>query len=155
MLKNKYSKSRIHDININDSWSSDPQEIMKEVFEYYNAKFHEPVPNIPKLINPFFKKLHPSQCSLIESPFSIEEIKAAIWGCGAEKAPGPDGYTFKFIKEKWECMKDDIIRYIRHFEKTRLFSKGCNSSFITLVPKVKDPISLTDYRPISLIGCIY
>ncbi|GKD97798.1 RNA-directed DNA polymerase, eukaryota, reverse transcriptase zinc-binding domain protein [Tanacetum coccineum] len=29
------------------------------------------------------------------------------------------------------------------------------SSFITLVPKVKDPLHITDYRPISLIGCQY
>nr|GEW77726.1 putative RNA-directed DNA polymerase, eukaryota, reverse transcriptase zinc-binding domain protein [Tanacetum cinerariifolium] len=32
---------------------------------------------------------------------------------------------------------------------------GCNSSFITLVPKVDDPLTLGDFRPISLIGCQY
>ncbi|KAJ9557688.1 hypothetical protein OSB04_012302 [Centaurea solstitialis] len=31
---------------------------------------------------------------------------------------------------------------------------GSNSSFITFVPKVNDPLSLSDYRPINLIGCI-
>ena len=34
-------------------------------------------------------------------------------------------------------------------------SKGCNSSFITLIPKCKDPSSLAEFRPISLIGCTY
>ncbi|GKE24724.1 putative RNA-directed DNA polymerase, eukaryota, reverse transcriptase zinc-binding domain protein [Tanacetum coccineum] len=34
-------------------------------------------------------------------------------------------------------------------------SRGCNSSFITLVPKIDDPLSLNDFRPISLIGCQY
>ncbi|KHN42744.1 Transposon TX1 putative 149 kDa protein, partial [Glycine soja] len=33
--------------------------------------------------------------------------------------------------------------------------KGCNASFITLIPKVADPQFLNDYKPISLIGCIY
>ncbi|GJX47850.1 transposon TX1 [Tanacetum coccineum] len=33
--------------------------------------------------------------------------------------------------------------------------KGCNASFITIIPKVADPIGLGDFRPISLIGCYY
>ncbi|GKC16390.1 RNA-directed DNA polymerase, eukaryota, reverse transcriptase zinc-binding domain protein, partial [Tanacetum coccineum] len=32
---------------------------------------------------------------------------------------------------------------------------GCNTCFISLVPKVSDPIELADFRPISLIGCVY
>ncbi|GJX06281.1 putative RNA-directed DNA polymerase, eukaryota, reverse transcriptase zinc-binding domain protein, partial [Tanacetum coccineum] len=34
-------------------------------------------------------------------------------------------------------------------------SKGCNSSFVTIIPKVTDPIGLGDFHPISLIGCYY
>ncbi|KAL7607598.1 hypothetical protein Lser_V15G19622 [Lactuca serriola] len=33
-------------------------------------------------------------------------------------------------------------------------ARGCNSSFITLAPKIKDPLSLNDYRRISLMGCV-
>ena len=32
---------------------------------------------------------------------------------------------------------------------------GCDSSFITMIPKVSSPITFTDYRPISLIGVQY
>ena len=35
------------------------------------------------------------------------------------------------------------------------FLRGCNSSFISLIPKSSDPIGLNDFRPISLIGCYY
>ncbi|GJR02184.1 transposon TX1 uncharacterized [Tanacetum coccineum] len=35
------------------------------------------------------------------------------------------------------------------------FSKGCNASFVTLIPKVDDPLGLGDYWPISLIGSYY
>nr|GEV22819.1 transposon TX1 uncharacterized [Tanacetum cinerariifolium] len=34
-------------------------------------------------------------------------------------------------------------------------SRGCNASFVTIIPKVADPIGLGDYHPISLIGCYY
>ena len=52
-------------------------------------------------------------------------------------------------------MQDDVMRCVRHFEEVGSLSRGSNSSFITLLPKVKDPLNLVDYRPISLIGCIY
>ncbi|GJW13803.1 putative RNA-directed DNA polymerase, eukaryota, reverse transcriptase zinc-binding domain protein [Tanacetum coccineum] len=35
---------------------------------------------------------------------------------------------------------------------TSIIPKGCNSSFITPVPKVDDPTVIGDFRPISLIG---
>ncbi|GJR60381.1 retrovirus-related pol polyprotein from transposon TNT 1-94 [Tanacetum coccineum] len=36
-----------------------------------------------------------------------------------------------------------------------LVLQGCNSSFIALVPKVSNDTLVTDFRPISLIGCQY
>ncbi|GJW56442.1 putative ribonuclease H-like domain-containing protein, partial [Tanacetum coccineum] len=38
------------------------------------------------------------------------------------------------------------------FEVLAFILQGCNSSFITLVPKVDDPLVVGDFRPISLIG---
>ena len=35
------------------------------------------------------------------------------------------------------------------------FPKGSNASFLALIPKTTHPQSLNDYRPISLIGCMY
>ena len=35
------------------------------------------------------------------------------------------------------------------------FLRGLNSSIIALIPKIKDPQSISDFRPISLIGCAY
>ncbi|GKC36334.1 RNA-directed DNA polymerase, eukaryota [Tanacetum coccineum] len=32
---------------------------------------------------------------------------------------------------------------------------GCNASFVALIPKVTDAKFVKDYRPISLIGCVY
>nr|GEY35359.1 outer envelope pore protein 16-2, chloroplastic-like [Tanacetum cinerariifolium] len=72
-----------------------------------------------------------------------------------EKAPGPDGFTFKLIKKHWNLLSDDIITYVNDFYHSTSISRGCNSSFITIVPKVDDPLTISDFRPISLIGCQY
>jgi len=42
-----------------------------------------------------------------------------------------------------------------NFHSTGHIPKGCNASFITLVPKVRDPVTLEQYRPISLVGAMY
>lgn len=33
--------------------------------------------------------------------------------------------------------------------------KGSNTTFIALIPKLDCPTGFKDYRPISMVGCIY
>ena len=87
--------------------------------------------------------------------FKEEEVKEAVWDCGREKSPGPDGLNCKFIKKFWQTIKSDILRFLDEFYVNGIFPKGCNASFIALIPKVSDLQGLSDHRPISLIGCIY
>lgn len=102
-----------------------------------------------------FNTLSPDDASKIETPITIEEIKAVVWACGSDQAPGPDRLTFKFVKTYWEIMKSDVIAFVKHFEMFGRFARGCTSSLITLIPKTKDPNLLSDYRPICLIGIMY
>lgn len=69
--------------------------------------------------------------------------------CGLEgtKALGPDGFTFAFLKTHWECIKEDIVSFVKEFELSGCILKGSNSTFITLIPKKGDPLVLSDYRP--------
>ena len=75
--------------------------------------------------------------------------------CNGDKAQGPDGFSFAFIKQFWEVLKYDIVSAVHQFYSTAFIDGGSNSSFITLIPKVNDPIYFPDFRPISLIGCLY
>lgn len=47
------------------------------------------------------------------------------------------------------------MKALRWFWDRAEISRGCNASFVTLIPKVADPICLCDFRPISLIGSYY
>nr|GEX77645.1 RNA-directed DNA polymerase, eukaryota, reverse transcriptase zinc-binding domain protein [Tanacetum cinerariifolium] len=49
----------------------------------------------------------------------------------------------------------DFCGAVEHFFVNGSFSKGCNSSFIALIPKVIDAKFVNDYRPISLIESVY
>jgi len=59
------------------------------------------------------------------------------------------------IKDFWHELKDDFMRFFLEFLRNGKLTKGVNSTFITLIPKVDNPQRLADFRPISLIGCMY
>nr|GFC42785.1 RNA-directed DNA polymerase, eukaryota, reverse transcriptase zinc-binding domain protein [Tanacetum cinerariifolium] len=74
----------------------------------------------------FPRKLSFTQQVDLEIDVSNEEIKKAVWDCGIDKSPGPDGFTF-----------------------------GSNSSFIAFIPKTPGANMVKDFRPIKLIGSFY
>nr|GFA01324.1 RNA-directed DNA polymerase, eukaryota [Tanacetum cinerariifolium] len=86
---------------------------------------------------------------------TLEEIKEAGWDCGSSKAPGPDGFSFTFVKKYWDIIQKDMFDFINSFFVSSEMPHGSNSTFFTLIPKVNNPTLITDFRPISLIGTHY
>ncbi|XP_071713069.1 uncharacterized protein [Rutidosis leptorrhynchoides] len=108
----------------------------------------------PAIFDGYFH-LSELESSNLELPFSEEEIWGAVNECASNKSPGPDGFNLRFYKKFWAIIKEDLIAAVHGFWVSGEISEGCNSSFISLIPKKTDPVSLSDYRPISLIGSFY
>jgi hypothetical protein len=102
-----------------------------------------------------FRKLSAREGAVLTKPFSEEEVKAAVWECENYKCPGPDGVSFGFIKDFWDMLKADVMRFLTEFHRNGRLAKGINSTFIALIPKVDSPQRLSDFRPISLVGSMY
>jgi len=102
-----------------------------------------------------FNSLSREDIDVLCKDITEEEIVDAVRQCGSTKSPGPDGYNFYFLKNNWEVVGPNIINAILNFQESGYIPRGCNTSFITLVPKQESPFSLNDYRPISLVGCMY
>ncbi|GJT70370.1 cysteine-rich receptor-like protein kinase [Tanacetum coccineum] len=70
---------------------------------------------------------------------------------------GSNDIDVDFFKDEdcWGVIKVDLLKALEWFWETCSISKGCNPSFVTLIPKTQNPIGLSDYMPISLIGCFY
>ncbi|GKC28667.1 RNA-directed DNA polymerase, eukaryota [Tanacetum coccineum] len=96
--------------------------------------------------------LNQSQQELLEVEVTDKEIKKAVWDCGRNKSPGPDGVSFKFVRKYWDVIGVDVCRAVNCLFRSGVFPKGCNPSFITLIPKLNDAKFVKDFRPISLIG---
>nr|GEZ32641.1 RNA-directed DNA polymerase, eukaryota [Tanacetum cinerariifolium] len=75
----------------------------------------------------------------LEASVSDEEIRKAVWGCGENKSPGPDGFTFEFFRKFWTVVGPDFCIAVKWFFEHGFFATGCNSSFVTLIQKTLDP----------------
>nr|GEZ39765.1 RNA-directed DNA polymerase, eukaryota [Tanacetum cinerariifolium] len=84
-----------------------------------------------------------------------EEVKKAVWDCGSDKFPGPDGFSFSFLRHFWSTIENDIFEAVDCFFTYEDMPNRCNSNFIALIPKMIDANMVKDFRPISLIGSLY
>ncbi|KAF5808150.1 putative RNA-directed DNA polymerase [Helianthus annuus] len=146
--------NRINGLMINGIWETAPPLIKDSVCSFFAEKFKEPYNDRPGLLCPVMKMISEADAEALVAPFSLCEIKDAVWDCEGDKAPGPDGINFRFIRRCWGSLQEDFVKVSEEFQLNATISQGCTSSFIALVPKCTDPGGLGDYRPISLIGCI-
>jgi len=90
--------------------------------------------------------------SILDEPFTEQEIWATIRSLPADRAPGPDGYTGQFYMTCWPIIKTDFLAAILTLQqgddrKLELL----NSAYLTLIPKKAEALEAKDYRPICLV----
>lgn len=86
---------------------------------------------------------------------SIEEIRQTMFGIEALKAPGPDGYPSLFYQTTWDTTGSEITRMVQHFFTQPHDLSFINQTNLTLIPKMINPATPEDYRPISLCNVQY
>ncbi|KHN41683.1 hypothetical protein glysoja_040838, partial [Glycine soja] len=83
--------------------------------QHFQNRFHEPQLQRPNLDGVHFSVLFAFQKDSMVEPFKEEEITCAVWSCGNDKSPGPDGFNFRFIKHFWQELKPDFLRFLDEF----------------------------------------
>ena len=148
-------KNEVKGVVIDSQWCEEPEVVRREAKLLFENRFKATKDYGVTLGSVEFKSLSLEVSRKMISDFTEEEVRDAVWQCGGSKSPRPDGFNFNFIKKCWDILKMDLMEAVRFFQATGSFPKGCNASFIALVPKVRDPSSLEHFRPISLVGAIY
>lgn len=100
-------------------------------------------------------KLFPTIRGWLERPYTIEEIKSAVFALLTDKAPGLDGSSVAFYQECCETIKDDLPSFFMDFLSHGKILKGINATFLTLLPKKTEAYTPQDFCPISLISRVY
>ena len=84
-----------------------------------------------------------------------DEIKTTLFNMQDLKAPSLDGFPALFYKEFWPIVGDTITSAVTAFFTNGRLPKDANESLIVLIPKSPNPISINNFRPISLCNVVY
>lgn len=90
----------------------------------------------------------------LQQPFSMTEIETAVHQLANNKASGPDGLPNEFLKCYWNELKVEVFAILQLFHSHQLDLTPYNEACITMVPKIKTPLTISDFRPISVLNLI-
>ncbi|GJY30473.1 RNA-directed DNA polymerase, eukaryota [Tanacetum coccineum] len=155
IINKRRAQLGIRGVFVNGLWTTEPSSVKKAFVDHFANRFNQPMNARLKLNMMFPNQLTPDQVEDLDRNIDNDEIKAAVWACGENKSPGLDGYIFEFFRQYWDIIGSDFCAAVDWFFVSGTLPRGCNSSFIALIPKVTDAKFVTDFRPISLIGSVY
>ena len=84
------------------------------------------------------------------APFGRDEVVIALNQMDPLKSPGPDGMPPLFFQQFWSVIGDEVADAVLTCLNTGSIPPSINRTFITLIPKVKSPVRVSEYRPIAL-----
>ncbi|GJT01054.1 RNA-directed DNA polymerase, eukaryota [Tanacetum coccineum] len=126
VINKRRSQLAIRGILVDGDWISDPAVVKREFFKHFQNQFS------------------PSQSSRVQFDFAFPT-----------RLTSEPGSQMLWIHSYWAFMIQCFLHAVKTFFLDGLFPRGCNSSFIALIPKILDAKLVKDFRPISLIGSIY
>ena len=87
--------------------------------------------------------------------FTKAEVVHALKQLAPLKASGPDGMPSIFYQHYWHLIGDDVARAMLFCLQNGHFPPDLNHTYLTLIPKVKKPEQVTEFRPIALCNVLY
>lgn len=78
----KRKRNGIHGLLVNDNWIEGVNEVREEVYNHFSKQFSDTEWNRPTLEGISFKQLSDMENLSLIKPFTVEEIKDAVWTCG-------------------------------------------------------------------------
>ena len=142
--------------NANGVWVEEVDEVEEVASEYFMNIFNAGTcDRMEECLNTVDRKITDDMLEVLSRPYSSEEVKAALFQMGPTKAPGPDGMNALFYQKFWHIVVNEVTEAVLDFLHTSHMVPDINYTHIVLIPKVKKPEKMADFRPISLCNVIY
>uniref|UniRef100_A0A2N9ETE5 Reverse transcriptase domain-containing protein n=1 Tax=Fagus sylvatica TaxID=28930 RepID=A0A2N9ETE5_FAGSY len=150
-------RNRIMGLRNNEGvWVEAKEEVVSTLVGYYENIFtssqpthiEEAVTHVPQVITTSINEN-------LTRTYTAIEVDEALKQMAPLKAPGPDGLPPLFYQKYWPVVGQDVTRGVLSCLNSGQLLTSINHTFITLIPKVKNPERVTEFRPISLCNVIY
>ena len=148
-------RNEVKGVEVGGLWCEEPSTVRLEAKKIFENRFKATEDYGVMIDEVELKSISLEDNLSLIAAFSEEEIKDAVWLCDGSKSPGPDDFNMNFVKKSWKFIKDKVVAACVLFHETGCIPKGFNASFVALVPKVRDPANLEQYKPISHVDVLY
>ena len=132
------------------------EHVNTTILDFYQNLFSSDEPNrLTKVIEVIPHVVTPDMNVRLDREFTIEEVEVAIKQMAPLKSLGPDGMPPLFYQNYWSLIGSDATHSILHYLNSGVLPQSLCYSFITLIPKVKNPEYVSQFRPRSLGNVLY
>ncbi|GKD62718.1 RNA-directed DNA polymerase, eukaryota, partial [Tanacetum coccineum] len=122
IINKKRSNLAIRGVFVDGTWCTDPILVKKAFKDHYEARFNKPTKARLKLSFSFPNRLSTDQVADLERHVSHDEIRLAVWDCGVNKSPGPDGARSLRILDG-PFILNEVLDWCKRKKKKALFFK--------------------------------
>jgi hypothetical protein len=138
------------------NWRDSSEEVVAILTRYYESIFQTSLPDqIDNAVRYVPNVITQSMNANLDREFSASEVDQALKQMAPLTAPGPDGLPPLFYQKYWHVVGPDVTKGVLSYLNSGQVLSSINHTYITLIPKVKNPEKVTEFRPISLCNVIY
>lgn len=141
-----------------DKWTEEAEDVERIFCDYFANLFtstHPTQAQVEAALQGIPIKITEEMNEILDQPFSEDEISAVLFHMCPTKALGPDGLPAAFFQKHWKSVGKRVLTTCMHILNDGGSIAPLNHTLIALIPKVKKPRKVTEYRPISLCNVIY
>jgi hypothetical protein len=140
------------------------------IMDFYRDLYSEPANLTPLNDNSIAEFLGPEICmtsvvqnakltdpekNLLLTDFSLREMDESVKEAKAATAGGPDGIGNACIKKIWPYIRKPLTSFANECIRKGSLTDNFRTASIKLIPKKGDLSKLKNWRPISLLNCLY
>ncbi|XP_050211401.1 uncharacterized protein LOC126661591 [Mercurialis annua] len=89
-----------------------------------------------------------AQTDCLNLSINAGEVIKAVFSMHNDKTPGSDSFNPTFFKSHWDVVGSDVVKNCQELFMSGAFYERFNDTAIVLVPKVSNPESVSDLKPL-------
>lgn len=97
-----------------------------------------------------FPSLEQDVMQKLEATYTSKEVCGALMGMGSLKALGPDEFQALFFKKTWAKIGPALTEFVLGVRRGEMSPKEESGALLVLIPKKVEPMTIREFRPISL-----